>query len=365
VVHPQGVAALARWGLRDRLIATGCPPVDTYTFDFGPFTIAGSPGTPDSPVTYCPRRTVLDKLLVDAAAEAGAEVRENFTFDSVLTENDRVVGIRGHSGDGISAEERARIVIGADGRRSSVAEAVRPVQYNEKPPILAIYYAYWSGLPMHGRFENYIRPYRGFAAVATHDDLTMIVGGWPCTEFASNKNDIEGNFLRTVIDIVPEFAERLRSAKRETRFSGTPVPNFFRKPYGPGWALVGDAGYNRDPITAQGISDAFWSAERCTQAVDEFFRGERPYNEAMADYQRTRDERVLPMFEFTCQLATLEPPSPQSQELFAAIHGNPAAMNDFARMNAGGLSPAEFLSPNNVERLLSEAHRRFSGSAIR
>jgi len=81
VVHPPGVAALARWGLIDRLTVTGCPPIHTYTFDFGPFTIAGSPGTSDTPVAYCARRTVLDKLLVDAAAEAGAEIREGFTLE--------------------------------------------------------------------------------------------------------------------------------------------------------------------------------------------------------------------------------------------------------------------------------------------
>src|SRR5205807_2541405 len=95
VVQPTGVAALARWGLLDRLINTGCPPIHTYTFDFGPFEIAGSPGTKEFPVAYCPRRTVLDKLLLDAAAEAGAEIREGFRVEEVLTENERVVGIRG------------------------------------------------------------------------------------------------------------------------------------------------------------------------------------------------------------------------------------------------------------------------------
>src|SRR5258707_3367831 len=73
VLHPLGVAALERWGLLQRLIATGCPPIHTYTFDFGPFTLQGSPGTKDSPVAYCPRRTILDKMLVNAAAEAGVE----------------------------------------------------------------------------------------------------------------------------------------------------------------------------------------------------------------------------------------------------------------------------------------------------
>src|SRR5258706_8851238 len=96
VVHPLGAAALARWGLIDRLTATGCPPIHTYTFDFGPFTIAGSPGTPDAPVAYCARRTVLDKLLVDAASEAGAEVREEFTVEELVVDDGRVTGVRGH-----------------------------------------------------------------------------------------------------------------------------------------------------------------------------------------------------------------------------------------------------------------------------
>src|SRR5829696_5350366 len=87
VVHPLAVAALSRWGLLDRLIASGCPPVETYAFDFGPFTIEGAPGTKAFPVAYCPRRTVLDKLLVDTASEAGAEVRENFTVERILIED--------------------------------------------------------------------------------------------------------------------------------------------------------------------------------------------------------------------------------------------------------------------------------------
>jgi 2-polyprenyl-6-methoxyphenol hydroxylase-like FAD-dependent oxidoreductase len=128
VVQPRAVAALARWGLLDRLRATGCTPIHTYTFDFGPFTIAGSPGTHDSPVTYCPRRTILDKLLVDAASEAGAEIREGFTVEEILVENDHVSGIKGRSKTGAAITKRARVVVEADGRYSVVAEAVRPQQ---------------------------------------------------------------------------------------------------------------------------------------------------------------------------------------------------------------------------------------------
>ena len=105
----------------------------------------------------------------------------------------------------------------------------------------------------------------------------------------------------------------MRLANR--RVIGTAVPNFFRKPFGPGWALVGDAGYNKDFITAQGISDAFRDAELCASALDEALSGARSFDDAMSDYQRTRDEHVLPMFEFTVQLASLEPPPPELQQL--------------------------------------------------
>jgi len=354
VVQPLAARALSRWGLLDRLAATGCPPIDTYIYDFGPFTISGAPGTKDAPVAYCPRRTVLDKLLVDAAAVAGAEVREGFALDEVLTEAGRVIGIRGHSKSGDPVTERAKVVVGADGRHSRLAEAVRAEQYNEKSPLLAGYYSYWSGLPMQGRFETYIRPHRGFAAGPTHDDLTLIIAGWPYAEFEANKKDIEGNYLKT-IQLAPEFAERLRGAKREAPIAGTAVPNYFRKPYGPGWALVGDAGYNKDPITAQGIKDAFLDAERCAVALDAFFTGARSFDEALSEYQRTRDGLALPMYEFTCQLATLEPPPPEMQQLLGAVLGNRVAMDDFVRMNAGTISPAEFFSPENVGTIMAAA----------
>ena len=167
----------------------------------------------------------------------------------------------------------------------SSRKRVRPDQYHERPPLLAGYYTYWSGLPIDGRFETYIRAHRGFAAAPTHDGLTLTVGGWPYAEFEANKKDVEGHFLK-MFDLAPEFAERIRGAKREAPFAGAAVPNFFRKPYGPGWALVGDAGYNKDPITAQGITDAFRDAELCATALDQTFSGARAFDDAMGDYQR-------------------------------------------------------------------------------
>jgi 2-polyprenyl-6-methoxyphenol hydroxylase-like FAD-dependent oxidoreductase len=352
IVQPLGVAALARWGLLDRLAATGCPPIHTYAFDFGPFTISGSPGTADAPVAYCARRTVLDKLLVDAAAEAGAEIREGFAVEEVLMEDGRVVGVKGREKSGEAVTERARLVVGADGRYSVVANAVRPEQYDEKPPLLAGYYTYWSDLPIDGRFETFIRAHRGFAAAPTHDGLTLTVGGWPYAEFETNKKDIEGHFLK-MLDLVPEFAERIRGARRAAPFAGAAVSNFFRKPYGPGWALVGDAGYNKDPITAQGINDAFRDAELLATAADHALTGTRSFLDAMGEYQHTRDEHVRPMYEFTCQLAMLEPPPPEMQQLFGAIVGHQTAMDGFVQMNAGTISPAAFFAPANIGAIMA------------
>ena len=105
---------------------------------------------------------MLDELLVDAAAEAGAEVREGFSVAEVVFSDGRVTGVRGRDRDGRAVTERARVVVGADGLHSLVARAVRPEQYHDKPPLLCSYYTYLSGLPMDGRFEvTFVRPGRG------------------------------------------------------------------------------------------------------------------------------------------------------------------------------------------------------------
>ena len=355
LLHPPGVAALGRWGLLERLTDSGCPPIHTYAFDFGDFTLTGTPGTVDAPVAYAPRRTVLDQLLVDAAAAAGAEVRQGFSVESLVIDDDgRVTGIRGHGRNAHTVTEHARVVVGADGRHSLVARTVQPEQYHEQPPLLCGYYSYWSGLPMGGRFATWIRPGRAFAAWPTHDELTLVIGGWPYAECQANKHDLEGNFLR-MLELAPAFADRVAAATREARLVGTAVPNYFRRPYGPGWALVGDAGYNKDFITAQGIQDAFRDAELCATALDQWFGGAASFATAMAGYQATRDTQVLPMYELTTQLATLAPPPPDLQQLLGAVHGNQEAMDQFARVMAGVTSPADFFAEDNVGRILTQA----------
>jgi flavin-dependent dehydrogenase len=278
---------------------------------------------------FCPRRYVLDKLLIDAAVDAGAEMREDFAVKELTFDGDRVTGIRGDARKGTTVAEQARIVIGADGMHSTVARAVKPEEYNTKPSLSFGYYAYWSGVPMEGA-ELYMFPTGGILAFPTHNDQACIAVGGPIEGFQEFRKDIEANYHK-VIDTAPGLAERVRKAKQEEHFIGTAdQPNFFRKPFGPGWALVGDAGYHRDFVTGLGITDAFRDAELLTKAIDEGFSGQRPLEDALSAYEQRRNEIATPLFEVTCELASGQAPDPSRFLAFGA------AMQSMMEMEAVG-----------------------------
>jgi flavin-dependent dehydrogenase len=354
IIWPHGAEIMDRWGLLDRLAATGCPPIGlNMTFDLGPFALRGGvTDTNGGRGGFCPRRTVLDKLLVGAAVESGAELRERFAVDGLLFDDDVVVGIKGRSQAGGNVEERARVVIGADGVHSIVAAAVRPDEYDTISPLTTFYYTYYSGFDADD-IEQYVRDYQGAACFPTHEGHTLIAAVWPSARFAEIRTDIERH-VRQVHESMPSVADRLQRAKREEKWYGTAgVPNYFRKPYGNGWALVGDAGYDKDPITAQGISDAFIDAEHLTAAIDAGFSGGRVLEEALADYHTSRDRRAKPIYDFTCELARLEPAPPPMQQLFAAMHGNRAATNEFFSALTGSRPLPEFMNPENIGRIMA------------
>ena len=352
-IHQPGIAQLKHWGLLDRLAASNCPPVGKMALDLGPLTLAGSPPpTGGIDVGYAPRRKMLDNILVEAAVEAGAELREGFAVQEILMNGDQVTGIRGQTPGGATVTEQARMVIGADGIHSIVARTVQAPTYHTKPTLDCAYYTYHSGVPMEGA-ELYLRGPRWFGVVATNDGLVYSFVQIPHQELHAFRADLAGNYLR-VFDLAPHLAERLRSGKREERIVGaSDLPNFLRRPYGPGWALVGDAGYHKDPYTAQGISDAFRDAELLAEAIDTGFSGQHPLSEALSDYERQRNEHALPMYEFTCQLASFEPPSPEMQHLFGALCGNQIETNRFLGTIAGTVSIPEFFSPQNVGRIMA------------
>jgi 2-polyprenyl-6-methoxyphenol hydroxylase-like FAD-dependent oxidoreductase len=349
-IQPPGVARLQRWGLLEKIKASNCPSIPAVRFDVGPFVLVSSPPSVDGGIRpYGPRRSVLDKILVDAAAEAGVEVREGFSVQEVLMDGDRVTGIRGRTLDGATVTEKAGMVVGADGMRSIVARTVQAPTYQTKPALSCVYFAYWSGVPVEG-IEIYIREHRAVFAFPTNDDLTCIAVEWPVQDFSAFRADIEGNFLKTVA-LVPSLAERAQAGRREERFMGSgDLPNFYRKPHGPGWALVGDAGYHKDPYLAQGITDAFRDAELVTEAIDAGLSGRRVLAEALADYERQRNEETMPIYELNYQLASLDPPSPEMQQLLSALHGNQAETNHFFGVLQGTIPMSAFFASQQIKQ---------------
>lgn len=353
-IQAAGTALLARWGLLDRVRATGSPFLDTVRFDFGPVVLEGQFAPVDGiNEAICIRRTVCDTLLTDAAVEAGAEVRQGFTVKELLWEDGRVVGIRGRDATGATVEERAAIVIGADGTSSFVARAVGAPTYNEQPTETINVYSYWRGVDLD-RIELYTRPSRFFIAIPTNDDLSLVVQIVPADEADRYKGRTEAAFAETLAE-VPYLADRVNAGQRVERFRWAPVGSgFFRVPAGPGWALVGDAGYHKDPITAQGMADAFRDADLLAGAVDRGLSGD--LSTELLGYQRDRDTAALPIYEFTCGLADIAaPPTPEMLGLVTALEGNPGQISRFLGLIAGSTPVPEFFSPESLAQIMAEA----------
>ena len=351
-VQVPGVARLARWGLLERLEAAGTPAARHVRFDPGPVVLEGTwPEFDGADALYSPRRTLLDTVLVDAAREAGAEVREGFAVDELLYDGDRVAGVR--SG---SVRERARIVIGADGRHSRVAKAVGAAAYRAVPPRSIAYYAYWAGVPLAGG-EMYARERRMIGAWPTNDGLTLTYVAAPAGEFRAFRADPEGCLLRS-LDLAGDLGERVRAGERAERLYGTAgLANRFHVPAGPGWALVGDAGLRMDPVTGQGIADAFRDAELLAAAV----AGEISF----ADFHARRDTAALPMYEMTLDLAALAPPRPEHLLVYEALARRPDDVRRFLGVISGAVPPGEFFTPRNLLRLLGPRGMMKAGRARR
>jgi 2-polyprenyl-6-methoxyphenol hydroxylase-like FAD-dependent oxidoreductase len=354
-IHASGIRLLRRWGLLERLEATGCPPVWAWRIDAGPVVIEGGPHPQDdSTVMYGPRRAAFDQLLVDAAVESGVEFRDRFTVQDVIEDGGRITGIRGRSAGGASVNERARIIIGADGRHSVISRLVQAPSYNTRPALTCAYYTYWHGVEID-RLEAYPRPNNMILGFPTMDDLTLTYAAWPASEFKSVRTDVAGHFMQ-VLDRVPRLAERVRAGRQAGRFIGTvDLPNFFRVSHGPGWALVGDAGYHKDPYLAQGMADAFHGTGLLAEAVDRGLSGQANLDAALEHYEQQRNTAALPAYEHNCQLATLAPPDSARQRFMAAVSLSPEKSSRYIGALTGTVSYQDVFSPANVQRTMEDA----------
>jgi flavin-dependent dehydrogenase len=355
-IHRHGPRRLHAWGLLDRVEATGCSPSTTFTLDTGESRLVGRDLVLDGVAAgYGPRRAALDQILIEGAVAAGVELREGFAAAEYVSDDGRIVGIRGRDRRGGAAvTERAVLTVGADGRGSRLARTVRAPEYEVTPTLTCWHFSYWSGIAATG-VEIYVRHNRVIFAFPTNDGLFAIFVAGPIGERRAVQADLERQFM-AVIDLVPDLAERVRAGRRAEGFSGAAnLPNLLRRPYGPGWALVGDAGCHKDPYLALGICDAFRDADLLVDAIDLGLTARQPLDEAMADYERRRNEATLAEFQMNLDLARFTPFPADQQRLQSALHGNQEATNRFFMAREGMIPPETFFNPDNLQRILAGA----------
>jgi flavin-dependent dehydrogenase len=355
-IHRQGPRRLKTWNLLDRVAAVA-PPITEQLIDVGDFPLVARDLVVDGVAWgYGPRRAKLDKVLVDAAIESGAEVRAGFNVDEFLFDGNLVAGIRGRSANGTVVEEKATMTVGADGRNSRLAAAVGAEAYDVTPTLMCYYFSYWSDVDSY-QFELYQRTKerRVIFSFKTSDDLFGVFVGCPIDELSTMRGDIEGHFMRA-LDLAPEFSARIRAGRRQERFYGaSDLPNFYRKPYGEGWALVGDAGCHKDPYMALGISDALRDADLLAAAIADGLSGRRPWQDALAGYERQRNEESAKEFRQNLSAARFEPLPAEFLRIRQAVRSDPAQATRLAMARFGMIDPQTFFNPANLQQLFGAA----------
>ena len=354
-IHQAGLSRLQDWGLLDRVVATGVPPIRELNFAYTGIELSGFADPIDGiDAVYCPRRTVLDEILVNAAREAGAEVVEDFTVTDVVFDDGRAAGVRGIEGEGAEREFRASFVVGADGRNSTVAEKVGAEFERVVPAAGFVYYTYHSGLDWGMQHRT------GFglqqcASWPTNDGLSLTAIIRDRARFREFRADADANYQEVFDQVAPELGEQLRmKGVREEPLRPMLYPdNYYRRAYGPGWALVGDAGYHKDPFTGWGITDAFKYGEVLAELLHEGVAGTRPLDDALAEYAKVRDEESAGTFELTCSLSTLTL-TPYYDSVFRAAAQSETYTKKFFGLIAGGVHGEEFFAPENLEALYEE-----------
>jgi len=312
-----GVVQLSRWGLLDNVLDSGAPPVRSVVFQqYGD----GAPGPLRLPVKdkagvdmmLAPRRYILDAILADAATRAGATLLTGTTVSNVVTDADRrVTGVLAHQADGTVRQLNARLVIGADGVRSRMAELVGARVSESYGSSGTCLYTYVGGVDWDG-FEFHLG-HDAFAGVfPTHHGEAAVWLIRPGAGLASVLTAGAGRteaWLEALRTAAPELAERVLGGTVTAPIRGSVgLPNHLRRAAGPGWALVGDAGYHRDPITGHGLTDAFRDAELLADAADAVLRYDADERVAMTEYERQRDDAIRDTFRITRALAAFPPP---------------------------------------------------------
>ena len=331
------ILQLHRWGVLPAIVAAGTPPVHSTTFSY-PQQDVTVPIEPRFGVgaLYAPRRALLDRTLVDAAVDSGAEVVFDVRMDGVIIDHrGRVRGITAVSG-GTRHRIEADIVIGADGLHSTVAQHVSAPRLVQGRYAAGVLYSYWENLPVDGYYWRF-QAGASIGAIPTNDGATCVFASVPSGRFRTEiQGDASSAYRRLIREVSTKLDERLDEARQvePVRGFGGHV-GFIKRSAGNGWALVGDAGYFKDPATAHGITDALRDAELLARAI---MKGTTA---ALDDYETTRHHLSRRLFELTDDIASFVWTDTELQALHRAFS---AEMSREVRALAA-LEPCARLSP--------------------
>jgi len=309
------VLQLHRWGVLPAIVAAGTPPVHSTTFSYidQDVTVPIEPKFGVSAL-FAPRRALLDRILVDAAADSGAEVSHGVRVEGLITDRDgRVRGIQAVTGSTRRRVE-ADIVIGADGLYSTIAQRAGAVNVVEGRHSTGVLYGYWERLAVDGFYWRFQRG-AAMGAIPTNNGATCVFVAVPSSRLPRELNGgTIAAYRRLIREASPLIGARLDGARivgPVRGFGGH--PGFIKRSSGPGWALVGDAGYFKDPLTAHGITDALRDAELLSRAI---VRGTAA---AFTDYEAARDTLSRTLFDVTDEIASFEWTDQEVQSLHRAF----------------------------------------------
>jgi len=309
------VLQLHRWGVLPAIVAVGTPPVQSTTFSYAAHDVAVRI-EPKFGVgaLFAPRRALLDRVLVDAAAHSGAQVDFGVRVDGLVSDSrGRVRGITAVAA-GVRREVEADIVIGADGLYSTIAQRVEAARIREGRHSTGVLYGYWEGLPVDG-FHWWFHRGASIGAIPTNNGATCLFVAVPSSRLRGELHgDAMAAYRRLIRETWPLVDERLNMARMVEPVRGFGGHRgFIKASTGPGWALVGDAGYFKDPLTAHGITDALRDAELLSRAI---VRGTAA---ALTDYETTRDDLSRKLFDVTDEIASCAWTDEEVQSLHRAF----------------------------------------------
>jgi 2-polyprenyl-6-methoxyphenol hydroxylase-like FAD-dependent oxidoreductase len=320
---PPAVALLRRLGVLDDVLAAGFRKITRHRTWVEDCTFEGPAGPPGA-FSLAPRRNVLDPVLIDHARRAGAEFRQRTRADGLIEEDGRVAGAVLTEIGGERYEVRARVVVGADGKTSSVAGWVGAEKYRATPGIRPAYYGYFRGIEprVEPTLEIWFGGDRiGFLFPMRPDEDCLALELQP-EEFDVFRADPRGTFEERVRSL-PEMKRRFAGAELEGKLIGVrSVDNHFRVPYGPGWVLTGDAAYLKDPSTGLGVGDALQQSLLLAGALDLWFQGES-WESALGAFHKERDAAASPYFDMTLAFTAMRDPGPDESGVLKAILSSP------------------------------------------